>query len=50
MTHEFAHTEAYSELFMELVTSAEAAANFVNGIIPAAAKEALPTPAIISPI
>lgn len=32
---EFSQTEAYSELFMELATNAEAAAVFVNGIIPA---------------
>ena len=31
----FSQTEAYSQLFMELATSADAAANFVNGIIPA---------------
>ena len=31
----FSQTEAYSDLFMELATDAEAAANFVNGIIPA---------------
>lgn len=30
----FAQTEAYSQLFMELATDAEAAAKFVNGIIP----------------
>lgn len=30
----FAQTEAYSILFMELATNAEAAAEFVNGIIP----------------
>lgn len=30
----FAETEAYSTLFMELATDAEAAANFVKGIIP----------------
>lgn len=30
----FAQTEAYSDLFMELATKADAAANFVNGIIP----------------
>lgn len=30
----FAQTEAYSIIFMELVTDAEAAAKFVNGIIP----------------
>jgi hypothetical protein len=31
----FAQTEAYSDLFMELATNAEAASDFVNGIIPA---------------
>ncbi len=30
----FAQTEAYSQLFMELATDADAAAAFVNGIIP----------------
>jgi len=30
----FAETEAYSELFMELATDADAAAKFVNGIVP----------------
>lgn len=32
---EFESTEAYSELFMELVTNTDAAIEFVNGIIPA---------------
>lgn len=37
----FSQTEAYSQLFMELATDAEAAAAFVNGITPAdMAKEA----------
>jgi len=31
---EFSQTEAYSELFMELATDADAAVAFVNGIIP----------------
>lgn len=31
----FAQTEAYSELFMKLATNADAAAEFVNGIVPA---------------
>lgn len=31
---EFESTEAYSTLFMELVTDADAAAKFVNGIMP----------------
>lgn len=32
---DFVQTEAFSELFMELATDAIAAAEFVNGIIPA---------------
>lgn len=32
---EFEGTEAYSELFMSLVTNAESAADFINGIMPA---------------
>ena len=32
----FSQTEAYSQLFMELATDADAAAKFVNGIIPVA--------------
>ena len=35
---EFSQTEAYSQLFMELATDADKAADFVNGIIPADAK------------
>lgn len=31
----FVSTEAYSELFMKLATDADAAAKFVNGIVPA---------------
>lgn len=31
----FMATEAYSQLFMELATDAEAAAAFVNGVVPA---------------
>lgn len=34
----FSQTEAYNKLFMELCTDQNAAANFVNGIIPTAAK------------
>lgn len=41
LREEFAQTEAYSQLFMELATNADEAAAFVNGIIPAdLAKEA----------
>lgn len=31
----FMATEAYSQLFMELATDADAAAKFINGIVPA---------------
>ena len=37
----FSQTEAYSSLFMELATDADAAAKFVSGIIPADAAKAL---------
>ena len=30
----FAQTEAYSNLFMELITDDKAAAEFINGILP----------------
>lgn len=35
ISEEFAQTEAYSILFMKLATDADAAAKFVNGIVPA---------------
>lgn len=35
ISKEFSETEAYSQIFMELVTDAEKAAAFVNGIVPA---------------
>ena len=35
LSTEFSQTEAYSILYMELATDADAAAKFVNGIIPA---------------
>lgn len=31
----FSQTEAYSQIFMELATNADAASEFVNGIVPA---------------
>jgi hypothetical protein len=34
MREDFAQTEAYSNLFVELATNAEAAAAFVNGVVP----------------
>lgn len=35
MSDKFLQTEAYSELFFELATTPQAAADFVNGIVPA---------------
>ena len=35
LSKEFSETPAYDALFMELVTDADAAAKFVNGIVPA---------------
>ena len=34
LSEEFAQTEAYTVLFMELATNADAGAEFVNGILP----------------
>jgi hypothetical protein len=46
LSDEFAQTEAYSQLFMELATDADAAAQFVNGIVPAMDNKAsIPAPA-----
>lgn len=41
---EFAQTEAYSQLFMKLATDADAAAKFVNGIVPVDANQPALTP------
>lgn len=53
LTDAFSQTEAYSMLFMELATDSDAAAKFVNGIIPsdvakAAAEEMKNNPTIKS--
>lgn len=40
LSKQFSQTEAYTELFMELVTNADAAAEFVNGIVPKNAAKA----------
>ena len=46
LSDEFSQTEAYSQLFMELATDADAAAAFVNGIVPAMDnKSSIPAPA-----
>lgn len=42
LTAAFVETEAYSELFMELATNSEAAAAFVNGIVPANMSKQIP--------
>jgi len=34
ISNAFAQTEAYSDLFMELATDADAASNFINAILP----------------
>lgn len=39
LTEAFSQTEAYSQLFMKLATDDKAAAEFVNGIIPANMRE-----------
>lgn len=47
ITTAFSQTEAYSILFMELATDADAAAAFVNGIVPAdVSKQAATMPGI----
>lgn len=40
----FSQTEAYSNLFMELATDADAAAKFVNGVVPADMTQASASP------
>lgn len=44
---EFVQTEAYSQIFMELATDADAASKFVNGIMPAdlTNQSSIPAPA-----
>ena len=43
LVDEFTQTEAFSELFMELATNADAAAKFVNGIVPASLAQQMAT-------
>lgn len=40
----FSQTEAFSQLFMELATDADAAAKFVNGIVPVMTTQSTPAP------
>ena len=46
LTEEFLQTEAYSELFMELLSNDEAASDFVNGIIPRFDAQVIPAPLV----
>lgn len=39
ITEAFSQTEAYSDLFIELATNADAASEFINGIVPAGVGE-----------
>lgn len=41
LSAEFAQTEAYNQIFMELLSDADAAAAFVNGIMPKEIAEAM---------
>ena len=47
LTENFLQTEAYSELFMELISDDKAAAAFVNGIIPKVDKSNIPAPKLV---
>lgn len=47
LTEEFLQTEAYSELFVELITDENAAAAFINGIIPKVEKSNIPAPELV---
>lgn len=48
LREDFVQTEAYSQLFMELATDADAAAKFVNGIMPQdlVQQSSIPAPAL----
>lgn len=43
LADDFAQTEAYSELFMELATDEAAATDFINGVIPKAMADEIAT-------
>ena len=44
LSDEFMQTEAYSDLFMTLITDAQAAADFVNGVMPTFDQPSIPAP------
>lgn len=47
---DFSHTEAYSELFIELISDPDATAAFINGIIPQIPNQAKSDGAVNPPI
>jgi len=49
LADEFAETDAYSELFMELATNADAATNFINGIVPAGLEQTAQVGQLVQP-
>lgn len=50
ITTAFSQTEAYSDLFMELATNSDAAAAFVNGIVPKTTGAGNAAPAVLKPV
>lgn len=46
LTNEFLQTEAYSELFMQLLGDDKAASDFINGILPKIDQPAIPAPPV----
>lgn len=48
ISNAFSQTEAYSKLFIELATNANAASDFVNGIIPETIVDS--TPRVVAPV
>ena len=46
LTEEFIQTEAYSELFIELLNDEKAASDFINGLLPKMDKPAVPAPVV----
>jgi hypothetical protein len=50
LREEFESTEAYSSLFMELVTDTDAAIEFINGVIPAGMAEEAAKLATVKPV
>lgn len=49
LANNFVQTEAYSVLYMELITNADAASEFINGVVPAdIAKQAAANPVALN--